>query len=157
MTTEKTFAAFVLAMAVSESSDDYACVNQWGFLGRYQFGMPRLTDLGLCERWGKGFRFVPPLTKEAFLSDQALQDETFRRHVMDLRKVVTMKFAGAIGQKCGGIVVTLSGCIGVCHLLGAGGLSAFLDGKDHADALGTTASTYMSRFAGYDIPAEAAA
>lgn len=147
----KSFADFVHAMAISESSDDYTCVNKWGFLGRYQFGMPRLSDLGLCERDGKGFRFVPPITKEGFLRDAALQDETFRRHVVDLRKAVVAQHLRTFGKAVDGTTITLSGCVAVCHLLGLGGLADYLNGNDKSDALGTTASTYMKRFAGFDL------
>jgi hypothetical protein len=152
------FAAFVEAIAGSESSGDYAAKNRFGFLGRYQFGLARLSDLGLTERvpgTKRGFRWKAPLSEAAFLADHGLQDDTFCRHVADLHDVCMARFAAHLGRTACGVTVTMSGMIAVCHLLGPGGLADFLGGRDGADANGTKASTYMGRFAGYAIPGSA--
>lgn len=150
----KGYEAFKDAVALSESSNDYGAKNAWGYLGRYQFGMMRLTDLGLCEKIGKTYRWRAPYSEAVFLADHALQDRIFRRHVALLRQEVLKDFGKRLGKTILGVQITLSGSVAVCHLLGKGGLRDFLNGVDRGDALGTRASTYMRKFAGYDITAD---
>jgi len=155
----KSYKAFVKAIADRESSDNYACVNSLGYLGRYQFGMARLTDLGVAQRKpghsgyaNSAFDWVEGMTKEKFLSSPALQDKLFDMHVEGHRRRVMKRFKGHIGKSVKGVHITLSGMIACMHLLGEGGLRNFLSGKDKADGYGTKASDYVKLFAGYDIP-----
>lgn len=148
----KTFDDFVSAVGQRESGNRYDCVNKFGFLGRFQFGMARLTDLGICKRDSHGFVWVPPHTRETFLQDHALQDELFRKHVGLLAGAVKTHYGQDLGSVVNGVPVTLSGSVAVCHLLGLGGLADFLAGRNGHDALGTTAKDYMKLFAGYEVP-----
>ena len=59
-----------------------------------------------------------------------------------------------IGKTINGVKITESGLLAGAHLLGAGGLSAYLksDGKAKAiDRSGTHVSKYLEQFADYDI------
>ncbi len=144
---------FRVALGQRESSNRYDCVNAYGFLGRWQFGMMRLKDLGLMESDG---RWKPGLSQQAFLANPALQDACFEAHVARHMRTVGMRFSFALntprGTKEDPWDLTLSGCVGVAHLLGIGGLASWLSGKSPTDAFGTTAAEYAKLFSGYNLP-----
>lgn len=51
---DKDYQRFKQLIAYRESRGNYKAENSGGFLGRYQFGAPRLYDLGLLKRpWDK--------------------------------------------------------------------------------------------------------
>ena len=146
----KSYEDFKLAIGKRESSGVYSCVNKLGYLGKYQFGMARLCDLGLTRRkdpLGKGFangrfEFIRPEGLETFLSSPELQEACFDLHVK-LLKDKCLKIAPE----------NLSGAIAACHLLGVGGLTDFIRHKiDDCDEFGTKLSSYYTEFSGYEIP-----
>lgn len=147
----KSYEEFKASIRQRESANRYDCVNKYGYLGAYQFGLARLCDLGLTRRKdpaSKGFanalfEFIQPDGRAAFLSSSELQDACFDLHVKLLR-TQCMK----LGQED-----NLSGAIAACHLLGVGGLIDFVRHKiDGVDGLGTKLSEYFEEFRGYDIP-----
>jgi hypothetical protein len=150
----------------SAGSGNYRAKNKFGFLGRYQFGLARLCDFGLTTRKPgmKGasndcFAWVAPFNEEKFLSTPSLQDACFEVHVSDLRDRIKKRYSdisGLVFAPPGGeeVPFTLSGAVGVAHLLGLGGLSQLADGVDKADANGTRASSYLKLFNGYELPAD---
>ena len=155
----KSYRNFVQAMANRESSDNYAAENSLGYLGRYQFGMARLTDFGLARRKvghsgfsNRSFEWVEGLSTETFLRSKKLQDVVFDLHVGNLRKQVLRSYSRHLGRTVLGVLVSMSGMIACMHLLGPGGLKKFLSGRDTGDANGTKASDYLTLFADYDIP-----
>lgn len=152
----KPYKDFRDAIGLRESSNKYSVVNSLGFLGRYQFGLARLTDFGICKRkqGQKGFanhcfEWVPPFSQKSFLSSHTLQDTVFDKHVARLAKLVLQKYK--LGTTINGIVTDLSGCVACCHLLGPGGLENFFRGKIDKDAFGTKSTDYLTAFSGYDI------
>ena len=154
---EKPYADFVTAMRQRESGGNYRAKNAYGFLGAYQFGMMRLCDFGLTERvpeHPKTFRWVLPFSEAGFLTSTRLQDRIFALHVFSLVSSIRRTMPQELGREFGGIRLTLSGAVACCHLLGMGGLRAFIEGKDNADALGTRASDYITLFANYQMPKE---
>lgn len=153
----KPYSEFCAAVRKRESSNNYKAKNTLGYLGAYQFGRARLTDLGICRRikGTKGFanasfEFVPPLTEELWLANPVAQDQAFDRHVADLKRRILSKY-GKTDFEANGLKFSLSGAIGVCHLLGLGGLQKLLEGSDDADAYGTKGSDYARLFDGYLI------
>jgi len=143
----KTYQQFRLAMRVRESSNRYAIKNSLGFLGAYQFGGPRLVDLGLASSSKKNvISWKFPWTENIFLTSPELQDACFDLHVIQL-KLRIMRLYKELPQG-----FDMSGSIAVCHLLGIGGLNKLIEGTDSADANGTTATKYRDHFKGYAIP-----
>jgi len=140
----KTFTDFARDLGARESSGDYTAKNSLGFLGFYQFGLARLTDLGLCRRKpgttgysNSSFEWIPPNSEEAFLSSPDLQEELFKKHVADLRRQLR-KFE--------------SGLVAGAHLLGVGGVKELLlEGKVGRDANQTSIVSYIAKFSGYDL------
>ena len=149
----KTFDDFAEDLGMRESSGDYHCVNKYGFMGKYQFGKPRLWDLGISiddykPAWANG---TPEdhgkvnMSREEFLTDKVLQDKTFRLHVVKHLKTLRRNYKEYIPK------YTESGLVAGVHLKGFGGLKKFLNGQDNVDGLGTAVSEYVDMFSGYDL------
>jgi len=154
----KTYEDFKEAVGKRESGGDYQIKNSLGYLGKYQFGLARLSDFGLCERkpntkgyGNKSFDWVPPFAEDIFLTNEELQDTVFDKHVWSLRRSIEKGFSKYLDTEISGHKLTLSGAIGCCHLLGVGGLKDFISGKDSQDAYGTKASDYVELFKDYEI------
>jgi len=150
------------ALAQRESGKDYTVRNDLGYLGRYQFGMARLTDLGYAERkpgakgWGNSsFQWVEPWSDERWLGNAGIQELAFREHMERHARSVGRRYGQYVGQPLSAYrdgaagEVTLSGMLGVAHLLGLGGLGKLLAGDDGADAYGTKASDYLLLLSGH--------
>lgn len=146
----KPYEEFRKAIAERESAGNAGCVNFAGYLGKYQFGMARLCDLGVTRRLNgtKGFsnanfQFISPMSKAKFLADPCFQDYCFDKHVADLKRQVLK----ACPEE-----TNLSGAIAACHLLGPGNYVKYQrDGLITHDELGTSIDEYYTRFSGYEI------
>jgi hypothetical protein len=140
----KTFEDFATAVGERESGGRYDAKNELNYLGKYQFGLARLTDMGLCERIpgttgfsNKSFRWIPPHSEAEFLSSPAIQDAIFKRHVDDLRRQLR-RFE--------------SGLVAGAHLLGVGGIRELIfEGRIGKDANGTAITSYVSRFSNFEL------
>jgi hypothetical protein len=145
----KTFADFMEAVGLRENSGKYETANSTGsYLGRYQFGKPRLKDLGIItyrDTW------APGLSEFAFLHNPKLQDACFTASIARYARMIRRVYP-ILPLLIGDIDMTLSGACAVCHLLGPGGLAKWYAGEDPVDGLGTPASEYMTLFADYEIP-----
>ena len=104
-----------------ESSGDYKVVNRLGYLGAYQFGAARLIDMGLVKKGAKNKDLNDPSawtgkygidSKDAFLSNNDVQDQVATEHLVALGKQLKTSSTG---------VRDLSGRIMAAHLLGAKG------------------------------------
>lgn len=155
----KPYSEFKQALATRESSDKPGLgnapkiVNKWGFMGKYQFGAPRLSDLGVMKR---NLLLVPKwiwcggLTLERFLADEAFQDHVFDVHIRKLGSYLIEHIDEDVYGRW-----DLSGGIAASHLVGPGGFEGMLLGENVEDALGTKASEYYKNFSGYEIPFQA--
>lgn len=152
------------ALALRESSNNPKAVNQYGYIGKHQFGKALLVDLGYVKpgkttkdnynnrkmEWtGKnGIK-----STEDFLNNEKIQDVAFNES-MQLRKqrLKTFGLLDYVGKKVHGIEITLSGALAAAHLVGEGGLRKFIrEGKDVKDGNGTSVKEYLQKFAKADI------
>lgn len=152
----------------SESGGKPGTVNQFGYAGTYQFGAPRLADLGVytpgegedLKTWSKtgagtgnkwtGTFNVPGFpqvkTVSQFLATPEAQKAAFTVHTAKTDLEITQ--AGLdryIGQKINGVEITQDGLRNMIHLGGAAGTQRFLEsgGKANAkDANGTSLLDY---------------
>lgn len=155
----KSYYQFREDLGKRESSGNYSCVNSFGFLGKYQFGKPRLYDLGWSiDGWHpKGKPIRKYLKKSEFLSNRILQDQLFYDHVKRYKYYAEKHFSIHLGKTIQGIWITLSGMIAGAHLQGWGnskdpGVRQFLEKEvDDLDGYGTKLSEYVRDFAGYDL------
>ncbi len=153
------FDEFATAIRERESNNDYAAVNQAGYLGAYQFGMARLCDLGLTERitgtTGYGnecFKWRTEYSQDNFLKDSSLQDYTFKKHVALLKESIINSFSSMIGSTRFETLITLSGLVAGAHLLGLGAVRKFVElGINGKDGNGTSIKSYIVDFQGYKL------
>jgi len=124
-----------------ESSNNYKAVNQFGYLGKYQFGRKTLNAIGFED-----------ISNYEFLSDPTIQelamDELLERNRRTLRREIE-KYEGKV---INGIYITESGILAAAHLGGAGNVKKFFRrGYEFEDGNGTKMTSYMVRFADYDL------
>ena len=144
---------FLDALGFRESNNRYDSVNTFGFMGRWQFGKPRLYDLGFSIDGYIPSGRAPKklLSREAFLQSPTLQNRLMHMHVGQLKRIINKKYSKYFGKEIKGVVITLSGLVAGAHLKGLGGVSKFLQGHDNTDAYGTKISEYIRKFGGYDL------
>ena len=150
----KTYQDFLTDLGKRESGNKYDIENKFGFLGRWQFGKPRLWDLGLSiDGWKpKGGIVKRVVSKRYFLEHPELQNAIMDLHVREILNKVVKKYSHYLNTVINGIKITDSGCVAGVHLKGWGGLSKFLiDHNDNTDALGTPISEYIGKFGGYNL------
>jgi hypothetical protein len=124
-----------------ESSNNYKAVNQFGYLGKYQFGRNTLNAIGFDSVSNYEFLSNPSIQEEAMLTLLKKNKHTLRR---EIKKYV--------GQTINGIYITESGILAAAHLGGAGNVRKFFrKGYEFKDGNGTKMTSYMIRFAGYDL------
>lgn len=136
----KNYLGFKEALAFKESRGNYFTVNDFGYLGKYQFSAETLKLLGVYNP--EYFLYTPELQEKAFLANSERNKWILRR---DIERFV--------GKKIHGVVVTESGILAAAHLAGPGNVKKFLrsyGGDNFSDAFGTSVSSYMKRFSGYD-------
>lgn len=136
----KSYLGFKEALAFKESRGNYFTVNDLGYLGKYQFGEETLKLLGVYNP--EYFLYTPELQEKAFLANS-------ERNKWILRKDIS-RF---VGKEIHGVMITESGILAAAHLAGPGSVKKFLRsyGSDNfSDAYGTSISSYMKRFSGYD-------
>ena len=143
------FPEFREAFGDRESSDRYDIVNEYGYLGRYQFGKLRLIDLGLMNRAG----WLYGLDEDKFLKNAALQNAAFVAHVADHLRNIDRRYQTKYGMLIEGIAATPSGLVAAAHLVGLGGVNKMIrTGIAPQDGNGVKATEYLDLFANYDLP-----
>ena len=136
----KSYVGFKEAVAFKESRGDYGVINQFGYLGKYQFGMGTLDLIGVKS-------------KNKFLNDPALQEKAFYANLSRNKWILRKDIKRSVGKQINGIVITESGILAAAHLSGPGAVKKYLRSggvMGFADAFGTTIRYYIKRFAGYD-------
>lgn len=136
----KSFVGFKEALAFKESRGDYACVNKFGYLGKYQFGKGTLKLIGIHN----------PTT---FLKDPKLQERAFIANAQRNKWILRKDIKNFVGKRINGVLVTESGILAAAHLAGPGNVKKYLRSyglNNFADGNGTTVSYYLKKFSGYD-------
>ena len=124
-----------------ESSNNYKAVNQFGYLGKYQFGRKTLNAIGFKDISNYEFLSNPEIQEEAMLVLLQKNKHTLRR---EIKKYV--------GETVNGIYITESGILAAAHLGGAGNVRKFFKkGHEFEDGNGTKMTSYMIRFADYNL------
>lgn len=134
------YVGFKEALAFKESRGDYGVVNQFGYMGKYQFGMSTLAMIGIKN-------------KNTFLGSPELQERAFYANISRNKWILRRDLKWFVGKRMNGIVISESGVLAAAHLAGPGAVKKYLrsGGVDgFADAFGTTIRYYMKRFSGFD-------
>lgn len=136
----KGYLGFKEALAFKESGGDYSVINQFGYLGKYQFGSGTLELVGVYDSLG-------------FLNSPAMQEAAFYANTSRNKWILRREIKNYVGKKVNQVLVTESGILAAAHLAGPGNVKKFLrsQGKNSfSDAFGSSISFYMKKFAGYD-------
>ena len=137
----KNHSTFLDAIGFRESSNNYKAVNQFGYLGKYQFGRKTLNAIGFKDVSNREFLANPSIQEEAMLVLLKRNKHTLRR---EIKKYV--------GKTINGIYITESGILAAAHLGGAGNVKKFFrKGYEFKDGNGTKMTSYMKRFANYQL------
>ena len=137
----KNHSTFLDAIGFRESSNNYKAVNQFGYLGKYQFGRKTLNAIGFDSISNYEFLSNPSIQEEAMLTLLKKNKHTLRREIKNY-----------VGQTINGIYITESGILAAAHLGGAGNVKKFFrKGYEFKDGNGTKMTSYMVRFADYDL------
>ena len=137
----KNHSTFLDDIGFRESSNNYKAVNQFGYLGKYQFGRATLNAIGFKNVSNREFLANPSIQEKAMLTLLKRNKHTLRR---EIRKYV--------GKTIHGVYITESGILAAAHLAGAGNVKKFFrKGYEFKDGNGTKMTSYMKRFANYKL------
>ncbi len=129
---------FLYDIGHQESGNRYFVVNQFGYMGKYQFGKSTLKTLKI------------KVTREAFLNSPDLQEYAMQQLLLYNKKRLQKYIDKFEGCKIDGILITESGLLAAAHLGGAGSVRKWIrSGKIKEDGNGVKITTYMQRFSGY--------
>jgi len=124
-----------------ESSGNYQAVNQFGYLGKYQFGRKTLNALGYKN-----------VTNREFLENESMQEEAMYALLLHNKKILRRQIEKFHGKTINGILITESGILAAAHLAGPGNVKKFLrKGYEFKDGNGTKMTSYMIKFSNYKL------
>jgi len=136
----KTYVGFKEALGFKESQGLYTVTNEYGYMGKYQFGKSTLEMIGIYNT-------------ESFLSDSRLQEEAFAANTSRNKWILRKDIRRYVGRYMNGVKVTESGILAAAHLAGAGNVKKYLrsgGSVQFEDAFGTSIRYYLKKFSGYD-------
>ncbi len=138
--TGKSFTGFKEALGFKESQGKYKSINTLGYLGKYQFGTSTLATIGITDSL-------------AFLNNPKLQEKAFKILLSKNKSALKPEIKKYVGRTIKGVTITESGILAAAHLGGAGSVKKYLKSHGHfdlKDSFGTSITTYLKKFAGYD-------
>ena len=131
---------FLDAIGYRESTNRYDVVNSYGYMGKYQFGKSTLKGLGI------------KVTKEEFLNNPTLQERAMYELLKHNKKKLKRYIDKYEGKVVHGVLITESGILAAAHLAGQGNVRKFFrKGYEFKDGYGTTMTSYMNQFSGYQL------
>ena len=137
----KNHSKFLEDLGMRESSGNYKAVNQFGYLGKYQFGRKTLNNLGYKN-----------ISNRQFLSDPTIQEQAMEDLLVHNKKILRRYIQKYDGKVVNGVFVTQSGILAAAHLAGAGNVRKFFrKGYEFRDGNGTKMSSYMRKFSNYEL------
>lgn len=137
----KNHSAFLQAVGFRESSGNYKAVNQFGYLGKYQFGRKTLNNLGYQN-----------ISNREFLSDPSIQEQAMEDLLVHNKKILRRFIEKYEGKVINGVYITESGILAAAHLAGPGNVKKFFrKGYEFLDGNGTKMTSYLKKFSGYKL------
>ncbi|MEH6766062.1 MAG: peptidoglycan-binding protein LysM [Aequorivita antarctica] len=136
----KSYVGFKEALGFKESRGNYHIVNDYGYMGKYQFSRATLRMMGLKDA-------------DNFLYDTRQQEAAFMAYTSLNKWILRKDIKRYTGKTIGGVKVTESGILAAAHLAGAGNVKKFLRSAGEnrfEDANGTSIRYYLKMFSGYD-------
>ena len=132
---------FLEDLGMRESSGNYKAVNQFGYLGKYQFGRKTLNALGYKN-----------ISNREFLANESIQEQAMEDLLVHNKKILRRYIRKYEGRLVNGIYITESGILAAAHLAGAGNVRKFFRrGYEFRDGNGTKMTSYMKKFSNYRL------
>lgn len=148
---------FYDVLGMRESKNNYASCNDYGYIGRYQFGSEALVRTGVCNNIKNADTFRKEFIK---LSDSLRliywpkyeQDIAMDNLVLFNEKVLKEYIKYYDGKTINNIKITKSGILAAAHLAGPYGVKKyFKKGFNPSDDYGTKISDYLNLFSDYNM------
>ena len=137
----KNHTKFLEDLGMRESSGNYKAVNQFGYLGKYQFGRRTLNALGYED-----------ITNREFLANPSIQEEAMYALLSHNKRILRRQIEKYHGTTVNGIYITESGILAAAHLAGPGNVKKFFrKGYEFKDGNGTKMTSYMVKFSNYKL------
>ena len=137
----KDHSKFLEDLGKRESSGNYRAVNQFGYLGKYQFGRKTLNALGYDN-----------VSNREFLENHSIQEEVMYALLLHNKKILRRTINKYSGTTVNGIYISESGILAAAHLAGPGNVKRFFrKGYEFLDGNGTKMTSYMKKFSGYNL------
>lgn len=136
----KSYVAFSEAVGFKESGGDYKIINDFGYMGKYQFGRGTLKLIGIRDT-------------NLFLNSPDLQEKAFYANASRNKWILRRDIERFENQVVNGILITESGILAAAHLAGPGNVKKFLRSNgtnSFSDGFGTSIKHYFKKFSGYD-------
>ena len=140
---------FLNALAQRESTDDWRSVNQFGYIGKYQFGKQALEDLGLDDKIDSHKFKLNPAIFPIHAQDKAMIELLVKN-----KEYLGDHIANFEGKIVAGVRVTKSGLLAGSHLVGANAVKQFLDSNGRfipKDGNDVPVTEYIKKFGGYNL------
>lgn len=132
---------FLNDIGFRESTNNYKAVNQFGYLGKYQFGRKTLNAIGFKD-----------VSNREFLANPSIQEEAMLILLQKNRRTLRREIKKYVGKTINGVYITESGLLAAAHLAGAGNVRRFFrKGYEFRDGNGTKMTSYMIKFANYNL------
>lgn len=136
-------AEFMNRIAHFESNNDASVTNQYGYMGKYQFSMNTLKQIGF------------DVTKSEFLNNEDLQDSAMITLMNVNYKALQPIIKKYDGKYYNNILITTSGILAGAHLAGVGGILSYFNPSKYnyntTDLNGATVELYLKKFSKYRI------
>lgn len=136
----KTYVGFKEAVGWKESQGRYSVINEYGYMGKYQFGKATLKMIGIYNT-------------QDFMNDTRLQELAFDAYTSRNKWILRKDIKRYVGKRIDGVKITESGILAAAHLAGAGNVKKYLrsgGAVEFHDAFGTSIRHYLKKFSGYD-------
>ena len=138
---KKDFNGFKEKLAYKESGGRYHCINEFGYMGKYQFNLSTL----------KMFKIY---NGRKFLNNPELQEKVFLMNIQRNKWILRKDIKWFVGSVINGLENTETEKLAAALLSIQGNVKKFLreNGKaDLKDAFGTSISHYMNYFKNFDM------
>lgn len=136
----RSYTGFKEALAFKESRGNYKVINEFGYMGKYQFGKGTLNLIGIKDT-------------NLFLNSPELQEAAFYANTARNKWILIRDIKKFEGKVINGIEITESGILAAAHLAGPGSVKKYLrswGANGFSDGFGTSIGFYIKKFAGYD-------
>jgi hypothetical protein len=133
---------FLYLLGHKESTNNYQCINKFGYLGKYQFSPKTLKSLGYN------------ISNKDFLNNPSIQEEAISDLIKENNRILNKHIIKYNNKTINNVLITKSGILAAAHLSGPYAVKKYLDSKgtfNKLDGLGTSIEEYMILFSNKEI------